>query len=210
MGEYFDKIKEDTISRSEDKLKIKRILQKDGLDNSSIGKIIIDSTSYNIYKWKFKIGDNITWHDEIMIGITTSTNVNDGWIYERKPIRYYGYRKQKGDKYYLDDDGSSYGLDYGVEFKGGDIVDMILDLNEKQLYFLVNDEHQGVAFGNGLHARYSIKCGDEFKYRMVVSLEGVTEDWCVELIDFEIDPQFTLSNPNKRGDSNSSGCCIIV
>ena len=47
IGEYFDDINEDKVSRSDDRLKLTS--KKHGWKNSSFGKKIIESTSKNVY-----------------------------------------------------------------------------------------------------------------------------------------------------------------
>ena len=181
MGEYFDDIDEDKVCRSDDRLKVTSI--QHGWKNSSFGKTIIDSTGKNIYKWKLKVGDNQEKNSRseqphIMLGITTGTDTSEFFIWDNdRSVIFYGYNGYGGSKYYRFLGGFQTGT-YGVAFAGGDVIEIVLDLYNKQLSFNVNDKNQGVAFE-------SIKYGDDKKYRLVVSFYD--ENLSVELINFHIE-----------------------
>lgn len=115
----------------------------------------------------------------MFIGITTRSNTKE---------KYFAYdvdeEKMDNDKLF----GYSYCLSngyklfqgalmrYGDKINEGDILCLILDLNKKQIKFMVNDKDLGIAFRN-------IICRKDVTYRLAVSLHSINDS--VTITKFE-------------------------
>eukprot|EP01084_Bolivina_argentea_P187040 322270_1 len=122
---------------------------------SAYGRIKILSTETGIHKWKFKINGS---KEYMSIGIEEDgfKNLNQG-VHFRKGISYAlmctGGTTKNGKL------NSSY-LPNG--YKKGDIVEIILNLSNKTISFIVNDQH------NGEPAYKNILQRESLSYRMIV------------------------------------------
>ena len=109
--------------------------------------------STGIHEYKFKIiSYNKTGHHywDIGIGIVSSKGDED----ESESFRStsYNYTTSKGEV-----TGPAGDNDYGVKCKPDDIVTMIVDLNNYQIRYTVNDQDLGVAFDNIQQTIYKIE-----------------------------------------------------
>eukprot|EP01084_Bolivina_argentea_P061363 112134_1 len=143
------------ISMSDDRMIFSKT--KESILLTFYGSSVISSQSKSIHEWKFEI---IDCRENICIGI-------DEAIYKFKDSDFAGQSKTANYAYYSG--GAKYWncyleyTPYGQSFRAGDIVTMILNLNEGCLIFAVNNEDQGVCFDN-------IIIGDRLSYCMAVSV----------------------------------------
>ena len=171
--EYFDVVGDD-IARSEDKKMIidrKSDIMK-GYDNTNYGFTTIHSLDIGVFRWKLKIGDSSS--DKITVGISSNNERNENFTAWRDDDTYHNY-SHYGYNGYLGYKTSTDGVTkYGRHFKGGVVIDMELDLNQKQLTFYNNGVNQGIAF--------NIKTDLNINYRLAVSLGDYKNT--VTILDF--------------------------
>ena len=133
IKEYFDDVNEDVISLSDDKMSL--ISKSDDWDNTSFGKVRIDSISDNIYKWKLRITDD---HEDsaksiyVVFGISSGSDTKQVFLWENATV--YAYNVSNGFKYNSADLDSSH---YGKQCKGGDTVGINLDLYKKKYHSML-------------------------------------------------------------------------
>lgn len=165
--EIFQIISNNGIILSKDRKKITKINQNWNYDysNTNYGTEINSQTKF-IHTWTLKLVNKIKYLD-IIIGITTQINPNK--IYDKgQNTLCYGFC----DDHKFSHNENSY---YGKKWMIGDILTINLDLNKKQLYLLINQQNQGIAFEN-------IKSSEKMKYRLFVSLYCIEES--VEILQY--------------------------
>ena len=171
MNEYFDVINKHFISRSDNKMVIKRFAGNKGWDNSNFCKKRVHSTSNNIYKWTLKIISKK--HDaNVLLGITGNERTDKLFIWDQK-ARFYGYYNSTFLLNPYKD-----GFAKHVPFSGGDTLCVNLNLSKSQISFEVKDSYNKVDTED-------IDCRKDLEYRFAVSI--MSPDTSVELLDFEVE-----------------------
>lgn len=102
------------------------------------------------------------------VGITTKSNTNHRFFNNEDANDIdkdfgYGYCLSNGYKTF-----KYASMMYGIKVKEGDTLCLILDLNQKQIRFMVNDKDLGIAFREVIH-------GKNIKYKFVVSLHDLND-----------------------------------
>ena len=119
----------------------KKIITKlSGKAGTCYGAINILYENDGIHTYRLKI---IHLNSGCCIGIDEHTNGKfiNSYFYKSK-TKFYAYSGFNGKKYSFHE----MGLEFGSKFGAGDIVEMIIDLNDKSLLFSVNDNESMKAF----------------------------------------------------------------
>lgn len=166
--EIFQIISDNGIILSKDRKKITKIDQNWNYDisNTNYGTEIDSDTGF-LHRWTLKLVHKIEYLN-ITIGITTQINPNQIYNEDQNVLCYYFCDDYK----FSNNNENGY---YGKRWMIGDILTINLDLNKKQLYLLINQKNQGVAFEN-------ILSSDKIKYRLFVSLYCIEES--VEILQY--------------------------
>lgn len=142
--------------------------------NCSYGINAVPSMNKGVYKWVLKM-HKVTGGG-VRVGLS-STTVQQSCFYANNDIVgiNYIYWNGSGHSYkYLKE--ARWGCEnYGRRYDADDMVSIILDLNQRQISFAINDEDQGVAYKD-------IQVGEDIHYRMFVSLYFVHDS--VEIVSF--------------------------
>ena len=157
-------------------------------NRNAYGNIIIDSMSNGddgIYHWQFEIGCLTT--DTVAMGITesTSTPLNPIYTVNGKGYAY----MSSGSLWKPNSTGDSYNLTRNKpKYKEGDVVEMILNLDEKSLLFKVNN-NESCSIEN-------IKTAEGIHYRMAGFL-GCSVNW-IRLISYQQGAKCEVSGKNTE------------
>ena len=150
INEYLDVINESVVSRSDDKMIITN-KTRDTWNNISVGKTTINSISNGVYKWKLKFSGSDL---DAMMGVTNGNDVSQS-VASDSLSTCYGYFS-KGFLYpscvYV-----------GKRIEEGDIVNVVLDLTNKQLLMSINDSDESTF-------TIDVKCEENLVYRFAVTL----------------------------------------
>ena len=168
--EYFNK---EIIKANDNQCRIKKIINEDYCGTTCYGSIKIPSISNTKHHWKFKI-HRIDSMRYMALGID-----------ETKYLRYdCGLHSRQGETktYGSWSDGDKNQWDHSQpiemaspEFKTGDIVQMILDLEKEQISIKVNQEDECIV-------HESITVGEDIEYAMAVTLQRLNDE--IELLDY--------------------------
>eukprot|EP01083_Nonionella_stella_P040098 109023_1 len=168
--------------------------------STAYGNIIISNRCARLYKWTFKI---VRKKVHMFIGIDSnpkfmhcdfsnyyrsfSTNPNDVFCA-------YG---SDGNIY---DSVSMIAKDYGIAWKRGDTVQMIVDTKNETLSYCVNDKEQGIAL-NGMQL-------DTKSYRMAIALFYL--DDAIEIMDFDAEYDHEYNTDNDTDSEGTEGDDVLV
>ena len=157
---------------------------KDGKCIQLQGKSMIAGNAYlkntisdGVFSWRFKI---VSVCDEMNIGVVKASNINTSWgrffqvantAYVWEAVHY----KNKGCLMNPTKGGHVMLRDYGPACKDGDIVEMVLDLEQMTMRYKVNDIDLGIAFEEIEKTEYK---GAIFMYTYNDKRIG-----CIELLD---------------------------
>eukprot|EP00483_Globobulimina_turgida_P004507 UN04516 len=103
---------------------------------NAFGRIGMEASSKNKYKWKLTCKQRSHWN--MFIGIQSNRNV-DADCYGID----YGYSGGRGRKYHLGKFEK-----YGILWGAGDVIEMRVDFEKQEMGYSVNGIDQGIAFRN--------------------------------------------------------------
>eukprot|EP01083_Nonionella_stella_P013587 38229_1 len=141
-------------------------------------KLIPSQNTGVIYKWSFKINRR---DHELVIGIASNHKTTDGSFHHNMKDINYGYSVENGQKV-----SKKKYSDYGCKCNKNDKIQMILNLQKKQLSFTVNNIDQGVMFTD-------IQQNRNTKYRLAVFTQG--NGTSITLQKYE---QITIDDESRR------------
>ena len=125
----------------------------------------------------------------VIIGISNGNSLNYGFSHQTGYKYYYGIGTSgTGLSKTYENDFSYYGYPFNSlaigsirDFSYGDELDVILDLEEREVSFVLNRKgNQVIKFGN-------IQIATNIKYRLAVSLDHQSNAVSVTLLDFQQD-----------------------
>ena len=165
--EYFQKFNEKIYENGLNNKNIIKCIKKNSY-SSIYGNTSIPSSKEQKWMWTFKVKNNVD--DNIYIGISSSFICDQDCFTNEESSNYCfatnGEKWSKGnrDKYHLN------------SFNQGDIIQMILDCPQKQLSFVHNNKHLGVAYDN-------IDIGKDINYKMAIIMASKDDE--LELVNFK-------------------------
>ena len=183
IREYFADINEDDVSISDDKMKIQHLGNRNKWSNTNFGNIEIDSMCNNIYKWKLKVtARDKKLGEKVLISLGISSGTNKAIVFPReKNAIFYGFNcglKYRRDRRETKESMLNFEHElYAKDLNCGDIIEIILDLQQSFISLIINEKNYGVAFDD-------VESNENLKYRLAVSF--CDKDVSVELLDFEI------------------------
>ena len=142
--------------------------------SSDAGNVFLFNTaSHGVHKWKFKLRIGNMFDSTMTIGVwkinhllDTTQALYDIW-YKGK---FYGWRVNNGTITHGDDEQRYKYTNHTKQ--NNDVIEMILDLNKRELRFICNDKDFGAAF----------KQIEDSSYRAAVSF--YSKDYAIELLDY--------------------------
>ena len=167
--EYFDSFGDD-LQLSNDKKMVTKIKRDNNWDNNCYGIIEIASTNNNcIYEWKFKIKLSSGDCGHCVIGITAEEHTPN-----------IDFEENDGCHYALSSTGFNYTQKYDWitqcdDFSHNDHVTLQLNMAQKEIRYLTDDEDLGIIYKNINH-------GDDVIYRLFVAINAIGDS--IEITDF--------------------------
>ena len=166
LKEYFSKLDTRDVKLDETQTKIEKT---GGGFNTCYGLVKIPSLSQIQHHWRFKM---INIHHFVAIGIdeTKYLRISCG-LFDFEDSKAYGVWSDGGTTHW-----AVHKADYKqYKYQNGDVVEMILDLKEKEIYVSVNEAEPILAVKD-------IDIGDEIEYCMAVTLSFASD--CVQLLEY--------------------------
>ena len=135
-----------------------KTLHKQGNDpQTCFATKLINSQHIGTYKWTFKL---VRCEHQLVIGISSNHKMTDRAFHRNLKSCNYAYDVFNGQKV-----SKNKFADYGCKCSRNDKIEMLLNLNKKQLSFRVNDIDQGVAYND-------IEQNKNMKYSLSICLKA--------------------------------------